>query len=133
MTDAEAKKLLSDALTAYFDPWTGIGSSGRHAHGNEQAYGQHARAKTRALAAPGAAEQAIRAAGLNFEEIQRAVRTDERPQGAEEERTMKLSDDAGEGYTVPIESQEDVTCHCGAQGCTCGCLVWDKATCACNC
>lgn len=47
---------------------------------------------------------------------------------------MTRSDDAGEGDTVHLESHEgDVTCHCGASGCTCGCLVWDQATCACNC
>lgn len=76
MTQAEAIKKYSDALTMYFDPWTGFGSNGRHAHGNEHAYGQHARAKARALAAPEAAEAAIRAAGLNFDEIQRAVRSE---------------------------------------------------------
>ena len=73
MTMDEAMTAYSQALAAYFDPWTGHGSRGRHAHGNELAYGQHAQAKARALAAPDRAEQAIRAAGLDFETVWLAV------------------------------------------------------------
>ena len=73
MTMEEGITLYQEALEKYFDPWTGHGSSMKHAHGNEHAYAAHAQAKKDALAAPDLAEHAIRAAGLDFQAVWHAV------------------------------------------------------------